>query len=260
MKNYFNCMNRLDEGIGMVLKNLEETGNRNNTLIIYISDHGADFPRGKGSCYENGPKIPMIVNYPKRFKNSVESRFVSTLDILPTMMQEAGLQVPENLPGRPLQDLETAKNWRTHIHTFTTGSSPNLLYLQFAVRDERYKLIYNPYRDINKLAVSRYLNSKIKEEHYYRTFVTPPEFELFDLEKDPHEFENLAGRSGTKEIQERLFRVMKAFQKEIKDPFYSKENMQTFQDEQKKHLKINYRKKAGFKWPHLDLFRKANGE
>ena len=48
LRDYFNCMNRLDEGIGMVLEKLGETGNRDNTLVIYISDHGADFPRGKG--------------------------------------------------------------------------------------------------------------------------------------------------------------------------------------------------------------------
>ena len=53
--------------IGMVLDKLEEAGSRDNTLVIYISDHGADFPRGKGSIYENGTRIPMIVNYPKSF-------------------------------------------------------------------------------------------------------------------------------------------------------------------------------------------------
>ena len=71
--NYFNCMNRLDEGVGMVLNEMEKLGVRENTLIVYIADHGADFPRAKGSIYESGKRIPMIVNYPDGFsKGKVE--------------------------------------------------------------------------------------------------------------------------------------------------------------------------------------------
>ena len=51
---------------------------------------------------------------------------------------------------------------------------------------------------------------------------------------------------------------MKEFQKSIKDPFYSKDALNTFQQEQKDYLKVNYKRKAKFRWPHLDLFKKAN--
>ena len=57
LKNYFSCMNRLDEGIGMIIEDLNSLNLRENTLIIYISDHGADFPRAKGSIYESGSRI-----------------------------------------------------------------------------------------------------------------------------------------------------------------------------------------------------------
>ena len=256
MKNYFSCMNRLDEGIGMVLKHLEESGNKDNTLIIYISDHGADFPRGKGSCYENGPKVPMILNYPKSFPKSVENRLVSTLDILPTMFREAGIPIPEEMTGKPLQLLKSKDvEWRRYIHTFTTGSSPNLLYLQFAIRDDRYKLIYNPFRDTNLLAVSRYKNSKINEKDYYKPFVTPPEYELYDLQEDPHEWKNLADDEKYREIKTKLIDAMKSFQREINDPFVNEKNLKSFYEEQKKYLKINYRGKKDFSWPHLEFFK-----
>jgi len=256
MKNYFSCMNRLDEGIGMVLKHLEESGNKDNTLIIYISDHGADFPRGKGSCYENGPKVPMILNYPKSFPKSVEYRLVSTLDILPTMFQATGIPIPEELVGKPLQLLKSKDvKWRQYIHTFTTGSSPNLLYLQFAIRDDRYKLIYNPFRDTNLLAVSRYKNSKMNEKDYYKPFITPPEYELYDLQEDPHEWKNLADDDNHQEIKTKLINAMKSFQREINDPFVDEKNLKIFYEEQKKYLKMNYRGKKGFSWPHLELFK-----
>ncbi len=258
LRDYFNCMNRLDEGVGMVLDKLDETGSRDNTLVIYISDHGADFPRGKGSIYENGTRIPMIVNYPKSFpKGKVESGMVSTIDILPTMLRAARLPVPENLPGFALQDIDSGKvSPRKYIHTFTTGSSPNLLYMQFGIRDEHYKLVYNPDRALNRLAESRYRNSQLPADQYVQSFLNPPEYELFDLQKDPHEWKNLADSADHSTIRQRLLKAMQDFQCQIKDPFASSENIATFIAEQKEYLHKPYRR-SGFRWPHLDMFRKA---
>ena len=258
LREYFNCMNRLDEGVGMVLQKLDEAGASNNTLVIYISDHGADFPRGKGSIYENGTRIPMIVNAPKHFaKGKVENGMVSTIDILPTMLRAAEIPVPKHLPGIALQDIDSGKvSARKFIHTFTTGSSPNLLYMQFGIRDDRYKLIYNPDRILNRLAESRYKNSKLPASQHVQAFLHPPEFELFDLQEDPHEWKNLANSAKHQEIRQRLLAAMRKFQIEIKDPFASKANVAAFLAEQKAYQRKPYRK-AGFRWPHLDMFKAA---
>ena len=258
LRDYFNCMNRLDEGIGMVLDKLDETGSRDNTLVIYISDHGADFPRGKGSIYENGTRIPMIVNDPRNFpQGKVENALVSTIDILPTMLRSARLPIPEALPGVALQDLDSGSSPpRKYIHTFTTGSSPNLLYLQFGIRDERYKLVYNPDRALNRLAESRYRNSQLPADQHVQSFLHPPEYELFDLDRDPYEWKNLADSAEHKPIRERLQQAMKDFQREIKDPFAAREKISSFIAEQKEYQRKTY-KKPGFRWPHLDMFESA---
>lgn len=258
--NYFNCMNRLDEGVGMVMKAMEELGVRDETLVVYIADHGADFPRAKGSIYESGTRIPMIVNYPKAFsKGKVEKGMVSTIDILPTMLEVCGIKVPDELPGRSLVDLDRGtREGRKYIHTFTTGSSPNLLYLQFGIRDERFKLIHNPYRHVNHLAVSRYVNSKLPDEEKVEGFVEPPEWELYDLENDPYEWKNLAEVEKFGAKRKELLAAMRAFQEEIRDPFLKKENLDVFQKEQLKHrVKMAYRKQKGFRWPHLKMFEEA---
>ncbi|MFC1497492.1 sulfatase [Verrucomicrobiota bacterium] len=259
MKNYYSCMNRLDEGVGMVLKNLDEMKVRENTLIVYISDHGADFPRSKTSVYEPAIKVPMIVNYPKAFPaGKVEDRLVSTVDILPTMLTSSRIPVPGSLSGMPLQKLnEKSVKWRKYIYSFTTGSAPGLLFVQFGITGERYKLVYNPSRDLNLSAVSRYKNSKIPAKDQLKSYLNPPEFELFDLEKDPYEFNNLAGKSEYKEVQTRLLNEMKAFQKKIKDPFADKENVKKLIAEQKKYKdRSEDYKKEGFRWSHLDMFEK----
>jgi N-sulfoglucosamine sulfohydrolase len=256
IRDYLNCINRLDEGIGMVLDHLDEMDIRDNTLVIYISDHGADFPRGKGSVYENGTRIPMIVNFAKSFsQGKVEDRMVSTVDILPTILRAAGLPIPSQLPGYALQDIDSgAVPPRQYIHTFTTGSSPNLLYVQFGIRDQRYKLIYNPKRAINRLAASRYQNSKLPEDQHVQSFLFPPEFELFDLQTDPHEWTNLADGPQHHAIKTRLLSAMREFQREIKDPFADKRNLAAFIDEQEEYQQEPYRNIADFRWPHLDLF------
>jgi N-sulfoglucosamine sulfohydrolase len=261
MKDYYSSMNRLDEGIGMVIKNLEELKLRENTVIIYISDHGADFPRAKGSVYEAGVKIPMIVNYPNTFsKGKVEDKMVSTLDVLPTMLKSANIEVPDHLVGNPLQDVDSGiVDGYKYIHTFTTGSAPIILYMQFGIRDKRYKLIYNPSRDLNLLAASRYVNSSIDEENQKESFLYPEEFELYDLKTDPYEWHNLASNPSYNKIRTQLWNEMKTFQKKIKDPFFSKENIDFFIKEQKEHKSPStYKKVKGFEWPHLELFRKAN--
>ncbi|MEM7012694.1 MAG: sulfatase-like hydrolase/transferase, partial [Verrucomicrobiota bacterium] len=253
LRDYLNCINRLDEGVGMVFDKLEEVGACDNTLIVYIADHGADFPRAKGSIYENGTRIPMIVNYAKRFPiGHVEDAMVSTIDILPTMLRAAKLPIPNELPGFALQETPQRK----FIHTFTTGSSPNLLYMQFGIRDDRYKLIYHPDRALNRLGLSRYKNSSLPEDQHVAAFLHPSEFELYDLQEDPDEWTNLADSSKHAEIRRQLLTAMRQFQREIKDPFVEPENVSTFIDEQKEYQTKPY-KRAGFRWPHLDMFEKS---
>ncbi|MGB1260458.1 MAG: sulfatase family protein [Akkermansiaceae bacterium] len=260
IRDYFNCMNRLDEGIGMVLKDMDELKVRDNTIVIYIADHGADFPRAKGSAYESGIRIPMIVNHPKTFsRGKVENQMVSTIDIIPTLLDLCDIKPAQPLPGKKLHDIDRGKSkGHKYIHTFTTGSSPNLQYLQFTIRGDRYKLIYNPYRHKNYLAASRYKNSKLPEDQHVKSFLFPDEYELFDLIKDPYEWKNLAALEKYQAKKIELIAAMKAFQKEINDPFLDKKTMDQFQAEQIQHRKINYRKKKGFRWPHLKLFENAN--
>ncbi len=258
LRDYLNCINRLDEGIGMILDDVDELQIRDNTLIVYISDHGADFPRGKGSIYENGTRIPMIVSYPKNFpQGKVESAMVSTTDILPTMMLAAGLPIPKELPGFALQQIDRGQvPARKYIHTFTTGSSPNLLYMQFGIRDERYKLVYNPDRALNRLAVSRYKNSQLPSEQQQQRFLYPPEYELFDLQQDPDEWNNLDGDPQYVATKQRLLTAMRHFQNQIDDPFVDPKNLWAFIAEQKEYQQKPY-KISGFRWPHLELFGKS---
>ena len=239
----------------MVLSDLEKLKLRDNTLIIYIADHGGDFARGKTTCYEGGVKVPMIVNYPNHFpEGKAESSLVSTLDILPTILQEVGVEIPEELMGEPLQSLQDPKSpRRDYIHTFNTGSAAQLTYLTFGICDERYKLIYNPVRSKNLAGISRYANTAIPESVWDPSYIDPPEYELYDLENDPFEFTNLANVKEFQSVRNRLVLAMQKFQEEISDPFRHRKNIDFYMGEMRDPSR-HPRKRSEETWGHLKEF------
>jgi N-sulfoglucosamine sulfohydrolase len=176
------------------------------------------------------------------------------MDILPTVLQEVGINIPSELVGTPLQSLldpDTPR--RKYIHTFNTGSAATLLYLTFGIRNEHYKLIYNPVRAQNLAGISRYQNSKIPESLWQPDYVDPPEFELYNLDNDPNEFTNLASRPTHRETRDRLFQAMRDFQKEISDPFLDPANIEFYLKEMKDPAR-QPTKKTPETWSHLQEF------
>jgi N-sulfoglucosamine sulfohydrolase len=106
MAGYYNGVSRLDAGIGMLLNKVTQLGLANNTMVIFIGDHGPGFARAKLTCYEAGLRVPLMVRWPGRISpNRVNDSLVSSVDILPTVLQAAGVNIPQNLAGRSLMQL-----------------------------------------------------------------------------------------------------------------------------------------------------------
>jgi N-sulfoglucosamine sulfohydrolase len=273
--NYYNCMSRLDSGVKLLLDELDKSGQRGNTMIVYIGDHGAQFSRGKCSVYEAGLRIPMIVQWPGHAKpGEVRNEMVSTLDLVPTMLAAADVRDQPQLPGRSLVPLLAGKTvpWRKHTFGITTGSAPGIDFLQFSVRDDRFKLIWSPeagadnpfataYRDhrnphfLGGTTAQEIATADAKVQRAYATFHKPPEFELYDLRDDPHEFVNLASAKEHRETRNRLLAELHAWQKRIKDPLSDPELRKQFVAEQVERRDFSHRKK-GFVWPYLERFRR----
>ena len=255
-RDYLNCVNRLDEGVGMLLDELARRGVRERTLILYLADHGGDFPRAKTSCYEAGVRVPMIANHAPSFpRGHRESALVSTIDLLPTILAATGTPVPASLPGIALQSLSGPNPpRRMYMYTFSTGAAPNLLHLQFGVRDERHKLIWNPDRAPSLAARSRYENSQVPAEHRLAAYLRPPEYELYDLEADPHEFTNLVHSAGHQTIKHRLIEAIEMNQQGIRDPFLHPGRIAAFLAEQRDPAQRPPRR-GDETWPHLEWFR-----
>ena len=85
---HYNCMSRLDSLIGDLLIALDESGKMNDTIVIYIGDHG-DVAKGKRTCYEGGLRIPMLIRWPGHIVPQIRSELVSTIDLMPTLLKVA---------------------------------------------------------------------------------------------------------------------------------------------------------------------------
>ena len=271
--NYYNCLARLDEGVGLLLAELDRTGEADNTLVIYIGDHGAQFPRGKGSVYEGGLRVPLIVRWPGKAIPGLVRELASTLDILPTALAAAGVEAPKGLTGRPLQPLlrgERAQDWRRHIFAFTTGSFPRNCYLQHSVRDRRYKLIRSALPDAQNPIAGSYLDEQhphhvvsgakageqtAAPEHVREAFQRwsrPPQYELYDLQSDPYEWRNLASDPAFADVKQSLVQALEQWQQRIRDPFLDPNNVRSFVEEQHANEDpARYRYKDGFSWSYV---------
>lgn len=214
---YADAVARCDAELGMVMSAAKETL-PTSTVFMFSSDHGAQWPFGKWNLYEAGVGTPLIVRWPGVTKDGARtSAMVSWIDLLPTLIEAAGGQVPEGLDGRSfLPVLSGAPRHRTLV--FTTHSNDNRMnvYPARAVRDERWKYIRNLHPEwafTTHIDLQETRKDGLGQRAFFaewenlaRTdpaaasllarYHRRPAEELYDLEADPAEQRNLAGQPG----------------------------------------------------------------
>lgn len=241
LANYYNCISRLDSGIGFLLDELKRANRAGDTLVIYVGDHGPQFARGKVTSYELGLRVPLIVRDPRgKVRGAVRSELVSTVDLLPTILDAAGVAIPTGLAGRSLLPLLSGpvSDWRRYLftewNTSHTGTGPLLFFPQRTVRDERYKLILNLVAGKRNPSEEYYTTQAIVQtgptqaeidaapadvRAAYATWRESPPVELYDLQNDPHELVNIADRRDSSAVRHRLLAEMRKWQIDTNDPF-----------------------------------------
>jgi N-sulfoglucosamine sulfohydrolase len=255
LAQYYQAVSRLDQGVGLLIQLLKDGGVFDDTLFIYISDHGIAFPGAKTTVYEPGLKSPCIVRNPYAGKRGlVNDALVNWADLTPTILDFAGIDQPEyeshvtipiveqnypahhRLHGRsflPILEEEHPEGWDETFasHTF---HEIQMYYPMRAIRTRRYKLIWNiayplpfPFAsDLWAAATWQDVFSQGESAHYgIRTvgeYIHRPEFELYDIQKDPWESTNLAADPSFAPILEDLKGRLREFQRRTSDPWMSK--------------------------------------
>lgn len=259
--DYYNCMARLDELVGELIVKLKETGKYENTLIVYIGDHGADMLRGKRTVYEGGLRIPLIMSFPPfKITGNVYNELVSTLDLYPTFMEIAGLPVPKHLQGKALLNVIKGdkKPVREYLFAEFNVHSNHNPYPQRSVRDAKYKLIYNPAHGHTNPGYDYTIGKKIEAQDFYdalknspanvqeayKRMKNPPKYELYDLTKDPFEWDNLAEKPEFKTVLNKYTKILHDWQRETNDPFINEDVavrfLQEIIDSKEQKIFINY--------------------
>jgi N-sulfoglucosamine sulfohydrolase len=239
LAQYYESISRVDSGVGRLIEILKKAGKFDDTLIIYMSDNGVPFPGAKTTVYEPGLNLPCIVRNPAAKKRGVVSEaFVSWVDITPTILDFAGVKPARlrKLHGRSfLPVLEQEKpDGRDEVFASHTFHEVTMYYPMRVVRSGKFKLIWNiayplPFPFASDLYGSATWQDTLThgEDYVYgkrsvSAYEHRPQFELYDLEKDPDELHNLADDSAHREKLTELKQKLREFQKRTNDPWVLK--------------------------------------
>jgi len=237
IRDYMSVIASVDESVGRVLDYLDRNGLTDNTIIVYTSDQG--FYMGehgwfdKRFMYEESLRTPLIISYPGHTKpGSVCTKLVQNIDYAPTFLDLAGIKKPSEMPGRSLVPVfdngDNVKNWRTSIYYhYYDYPTYHMVRKHDGVRTDRYKLIHfygkggtdaiqenkyqrqpgtREYRGAKYLESLGYFEPKDSEINYT---------ELYDLQSDPHELNNIFGKPGYEKITKQLQRELDKYRKSL---------------------------------------------
>ena len=236
LAEYYMSVARLDQGVGRLMKSLQETGHDKNTLVIFISDNGIPFPGAKTGHYEPGVRLPMICRLPGQKPGLVAHAMVTWADITPTILEYTGVKGPKYaLHGESFLKGITDSAWTARETVFLshTFHEATMYYPMRTLRSAKYKFIMNiasglPFPFASDLYGSPTWQAFLKSDASFygnrnrAAFLQRPRFELYDLEADPHELANLAGEPAHAKTVAKLTEELKSHQTRTADPWILK--------------------------------------
>lgn len=228
--NGLEAMQNVDRQVGEVLDRLEEEGLAENTLVFLIGDNGRCMPRGKQFLYDGGIQVPIIARWPGHIEaGAVSDAMVMTIDITKTILDVAGAQSSHPLHGKNL--LQDEINQREYIFAARDKMDSTHDAMR-AIRSNQYKLIhnlmperaycqYNNYKErsypVLALLNVMHLKGELNPEQDRFMDENKPEYELYDLQTDPYELNNLADNADHEALKNSLLAELNHWREQIND-------------------------------------------
>lgn len=209
LRRMYSNIVEMDRQVGKILKQLEEDGLLEKTIIVWYSDHGGPLPRQKRLLYDSGLHVPMIIRYPNKERaGTVDNQLISFIDMPATLLSQANIQPPTYIQGRAFDGKYASSDQRQYIHAAADRFDEKYDRIR-AVRDKRFKYLKNfmpekgyylalDYRE-NMATMQELLQLRDEgklnaiQMQWFRS--SKPDEELFDTKTDPHELNNLAADS-----------------------------------------------------------------
>jgi N-sulfoglucosamine sulfohydrolase len=231
---YYASVRRCDDTVGAVLRALDETGAASDTLVLFLSDNGMAFPFSKTNCYLHSTRTPFLARWPGLGKpgNVDEAHFVTGVDVMPTVLEAAGVRLPEDLNGRSFLALLEGRPQSGREMGFTqfhqTAAKRN--YPMRCVQTRRFGYIFNPWsngrrefrnesmsgRTMNAMRAAAEGDSAVASRVEMFLKRVPEEF--YDFERDPDALTNLVDDPAYAADVERLRSALAAWMIEASDP------------------------------------------
>jgi arylsulfatase A-like enzyme len=229
IKDYLRCIASVDDSIGRLLDYLQEEQILDDTIVIYTSDQG--FFLGdhgwfdKRFIYEESLRMPFLMRYPKEIKpGTIIEDIITNIDFAQTLLDFAGIESPQNMQGynfRPILNGNIPQDWQDHVYyRYWENGTYHHVRAHYGIRTKRYKLIY-------------YYSDPLGQKGA-KSCEAEPEWELFDLEQDPYEINNVYNGPEYQQIIEKLKNKMYKTQARVKDKPYHQEELYVLHEEKKK--------------------------
>ena len=233
LRDYLSVIHSIDENVGRLLRYLDEHGLAENTIVVYASDQG--FYLGehgwfdKRFMYEESLRTPLVMRYPRDIPaGTVSTAMVQNIDYAPTFLDYAGVKQPKAMTGHSLRSLfKGKKKLRSSLYYhYYDYPAWHLARKHDGVRTDRYKLIhFYGHGGERALQENKYQqqagtreNNSFKSMFSSGYITNDPDidyYELYDLQADPHELNNIYGKPGTERITRKLMRQLRKYREQL---------------------------------------------
>ena len=225
MANYQECIRYLDFHLGRLFNAIDRLGYRDNTIIMFNTDHGMEGIRGKGPLYELGMEIACMMRGPGITPGTQVNHLIQNIDYVPTFLEAIGADIPADLQGQSFWPLLTGGDYTPKKMIFAErnwhGASNDPMR---SVRTEQYHLIKNFDPSLKQDWTPENVPGVHETFESYPSSLFPQrteprdEVELFDLEKDPHDWHNVADNPTLAAVKEELLQTLDQWMHDTDDP------------------------------------------
>jgi N-sulfoglucosamine sulfohydrolase len=231
LADYYTAISRLDDGFGLMLELLQQSGRMNDTLVIIMSDHGMPFPGAKGSSFDSGHKCPLLIRSPQS-KNSghANNALVNWTDIMPTVLDWLNIENAPPSHGTSLLPILDLTNSPDREETFLSHSFHEVTnyYPYRILRNRQWKYVLNLFPELTLPLPADLFASKTwraveerKLTHLGKRAVGDvlhqPAEKLYDIQNDPHETTNLADLPEHAEVLKMMRAQVQQWREETSD-------------------------------------------
>ena len=217
--SYYSNIKKDNDQLQQVL-NIVDSVDNENIMFFYASDHGIS---GKWGVYEKGLRAPLVIRWPKNIKEGTRyDGLLSFVDIMPTILDIAGAEIPKDIDGKSFADVFLNNNTQINKYVYGVGTKQNVrdakIFPSRSIRDEKFKYIIN-FNSIevyeNNFTDNDILNQFI--EIGAKAFPNTPYEELYDLSNDPYEKNNIANSKEFFSIKRKLNDELRKWMKDQND-------------------------------------------